>query len=234
MSTKSALAILDPAVISAPAEELRERFDQYGYVRFPGLLTGSGLPTVRAELERLEGVARRRDFAMECTGGSSRHMTAAGGRLIEARSEFIPRLYADDRIAELLRRASGLDVTRVPDPVERHVANYLHERGDTHGAHFDDYPFALVIFAEAPRSARDGGLLEYAPHARGLDDLGTARALRAHHRPGDAYLLRSDTTAHRVTPLRRAGLRRVVLNFAYTAPGIRTATTPSAELLYGE
>ncbi|NEC86384.1 hypothetical protein [Streptomyces sp. SID12501] len=88
------------------------------------------------------------------------------------------------------------------------------------------------MFTEAPGPPHDGGLLEYVPRAAGLDQLDTSLARRAHHAPGDAYLLRSDTTAHRATPLRRPGVRRVVLNFAYTTPGRRTATTPSAALLY--
>ncbi|BDH05795.1 hypothetical protein HEK131_30220 [Streptomyces seoulensis] len=54
----------------------------------------------------------------------------------------------------------------------------------------------------------------------------------AHHRAGDGYLLRSDTTAHRVTPLTRSGLRRVVLNFAYGTSAAPARTTTSARELY--
>jgi hypothetical protein len=35
-----------------------------------------------------------------------------------------------------------------------------------------------------------------------------------------------------VSPLRRPGLRRTVLNFAYTTPGRQQAVTHSASLLY--
>jgi hypothetical protein len=77
-----------------------------------------------------------------------------------------------------------------------------------------------------------GGLLEYVPHTVDLDTLQTGTAHRAHHRPGDGYLLRSDTTAHRVTPLRHPGLRRTVLNFAYTTSDRQRAVTPSSSQLY--
>ncbi|MFJ8129480.1 hypothetical protein ACIQ7E_13275 [Streptomyces hydrogenans] len=60
----------------------------------------------------------------------------------------------------------------------------------------------------------------------------SGRARTAHHRAGDAHLLRSDTTAHRVTPLARPGPRRTVLNFAYTTPAARPHRTPSATELY--
>ncbi|WP_436841415.1 HalD/BesD family halogenase [Streptomyces hydrogenans] len=58
------------------------------------------------------------------------------------------------------------------------------------------------------------------------------RARTAHHHAGDAYLLRSDTTAHRVTPLARPGLRRTVLNFASTTPAARPHRTSSATELH--
>ncbi|MFE1382435.1 hypothetical protein ACFW6S_26190 [Streptomyces sp. NPDC058740] len=62
--------------------------------------------------------------------------------------------------------------------------------------------------------------------------MSTGPARTAHHRAGDAYLLRSDTTAHRVTPLARAGVRRTVLNFAYTTADAAPRPTPSARRLY--
>ena len=122
-------------------------------------------------------------------------------------------------------------VVAVHEPIERHVLNVLHRPGDTHGAHTDDYPLALVLFLEAPPHPADGGLLEFHPGSD-LDELDTPGARLVHHRPGDGYLLRSDRTAHRVTPLGRPGLRRTVLNFAYTTPGRQGTTAPSASLLY--
>ncbi|MFJ6406869.1 hypothetical protein ACIQK9_15300 [Streptomyces hydrogenans] len=65
-----------------------------------------------------------------------------------------------------------------------------------------------------------------------LRALDSGRARAAHHRAGDAYLLRSDTTAHRVTPLALPGLRRTVLNFTSTTPAARPHRTPSAAELY--
>ena len=161
-------------------------------------------------------------------------MTTLGGHVIATESELIPQLATDTALLALLRNISRMEISLAPDPVERFVLNVLHQESDTHGAHVDDYPLALVLFTEAPASLDDGGLLEYVPHASGLDQLDTSVARRAHHAPGDAYLLRADTTAHRVTPRRRPGLRRTVLNIAYATPcQENTATAPSAALLYG-
>ncbi|MFK0236639.1 HalD/BesD family halogenase [Streptomyces vinaceus] len=211
----------------APAQ-----LERTGYVPLTGLLTAEGLALLRQEAARLEDIARRRDFSMACMDDSPRHMTTLGGQVIAAESELLPRLYADEALIELLGRLTGRPVASVPDPVERHVLNILHQEGDTHGGHTDDYPYALVLFLEAPSSPADGGLLEYTPGTSRLDTLGTAAAVTSHHHAGDAYLLRSDTTAHRVTPLTRPGVRRTVLNFAYTLPGHPAHATDSANQLY--
>ncbi|MEY2243759.1 hypothetical protein AB8A21_12605 [Streptomyces sp. BF23-18] len=216
-------------------ESLRGRFSADGYVALPGLISPSGLAELGGEARRLEADAVRRDFRMPDMADSPRHMTTLGGHQIARASPMITRLYADRDLLRLLSSLLGQAVVPVHDPVERHVLNVLHRPGDTHGTHTDDYPLALVLFLEAPPHQADGGLLEFHP-GRGaldaLDALDAPGARRVHHRPADGYLLRSDVTAHRVTPLERPGLRRTVLNFAYTTPGRQGATTSSAALLY--
>lgn len=221
-------------MLSLPAytETLGTRLTSEGYLPLPGLLPPDALTDLRRELQRLEMIATRRDFSMECMGGSPRHMTTLGGQVIAEKSSMIAELYRDTEVLRLLGRIAGTEVTPVPEPVERYVVNILHHEGDTHGAHTDDYPLALVLFTEAPSLPQHGGLLEYVPHVAELHTLDSTRARQAHHQPGDGYLLRSDTTAHRVTPLSQSGIRRVILNLAYTTPDRQSTTTPSASLLY--
>ncbi|MFI8872663.1 HalD/BesD family halogenase [Streptomyces sp. NPDC055243] len=173
-------------------------------------------------------LAVRRDFAMAATADSPRHMTTLGGHTIDRESTLIPRLYRDRELLAWLGDVSSLAAVEVADPLERHVLNILHRPGDTHGAHTDDYPLALVLFIEAPADPADGGLLHYTPRTGALD----ATAERAHHRSGDGYLLRADTTAHHVTALRRPGIGRTVLNFAYTTPDRQRARTSTTSALY--
>ncbi|WP_327430423.1 HalD/BesD family halogenase [Streptomyces sp. NBC_01236] len=221
-----------PPVPQDQADATRHRFHSDGYLPLPGLLTADGLDALREEARRLEGIARRRDFTMACMDGSPRHMTTLGGQVIARESRLIPDLYADPVLLDLLGSLTGERPVPVPDPLERHVLNILHRKGDTHGAHTDDYPYALVLFLEAPETPADGGLLAHSPRAASLSDLDAGQARAVHHRPGDAYLLRSDTTAHRVTPLTRSGVRRTVLNFAYTTGSVTPRATPSARELY--
>lgn len=213
-------------------ESLSRLFARDGYLALPGLISPAGLTELGAEARRLEAEAVRRDFRMGCMADSPRHMTTLGGHRIADASPLITRLYADRELTGLLSCLLGEAVVAVHDPVERHVLNILHRPGDTHGAHTDDYPLALVLFLEAPSNPADGGLVEFHPGRGDLDALDAPGTRRVHHRPGDGYLLRSDRTAHRVTPLSRPGLRRTVLNFAYTTPDRQASTAPSASLLY--
>ncbi|MCX5402308.1 hypothetical protein [Streptomyces sp. NBC_00102] len=167
-------------------------------------------------------------------GGSPRHMTTIGGPALATGSPLISELYRQPSLIGLLRTVTGEPVVPVREVTERHVVNILHHPGDTHGEHIDDYPFALVLFLEAPADPRDGGLLEYSPRTTALPLPDAAPLHRRHHHAGDAYLLRSDTTAHRVSPLTRPGVRRTVLNFAYTTPDRQAARTRSAQLLYDD
>ncbi|MEV1025058.1 hypothetical protein [Streptomyces sp. NPDC050264] len=220
--------------LPAPArrEPLRRRFCADSYLALPGLISPSGLAELAGEARRLEADAVRRDFDMPSMADSPRHMTTLGGHRIARTSPLITRLYQDPDLIRLLSSLLGETAVTVHDPVERHVLNILHRPGDTHGGHTDDYPLALVLFLEAPPHPADGGLLEFHPGRGDLAALDAPGTRHVHHRPGDGYLLRSDLTAHRVTPLARPGPRRTVLNFAYTTPGRQGAITDSASLLY--
>lgn len=210
--------------------QLRKLFTVEGYAPLPGFLTASGLDALRREVAHLESVATRRDFNMACMNDTPRHMTTVGGHVIADESPLICDLYLDPAIMQFLRDVTGLELVPAPDLVERHVANFLHLPGDIHGAHFDDYPVALLLLVETPGSPEDGGLLEFLANAGDLAEIDGPDTRRAFHVSGDAYVLRTDTTAHRVTALSRP-CRRVVLNFAYATPDSATVT-PSASLLY--
>ncbi|WP_031013846.1 hypothetical protein [Streptomyces sp. NRRL F-5727] len=137
------------------------RFAREGYLPLPGLLTDDGLAALGREAVGLEAVAQRRDFAMACMDDSPRRMTTLRGRVISETSEPIPALCRDRNLIGPVRRAAGEPVIEVEDPVERHVLNIPHRAGDTHGAHTDDHPYALVLFLEAPDDPAYGGLVHF-------------------------------------------------------------------------
>lgn len=212
------------------ADELRHAFATDGYVALPGFLTARGLAVLRREARALQVHARRRDFLMASMNNSARHMTTIGGHMILQHSKVIPDVYATQDLRAVLSDVSGIDLLDVPDEVERFVINYLHEPGDVHGAHFDDHPIAFVMFLESP--PRDGGgFLEMVPNAAALDEIEGHAIRRYVHSAGDCYVLRADTSAHRVTPLVHRH-RRVVLNMAFASAESASVVSDSASLLY--
>jgi len=200
-------------------------FERCGYVPLHRLLPADAVIRLRNEVDHIEPAARRRDFQMECMGGTPRHMTTVSGLAIAENSPAIVGLYHDVELVESISRLIERDLEPADDPVERHVLNMLHQGGDTHGFHTDDYPVALVMFIESPDCNLGCGRLEFC--VTGNTDHAQTRS----HQAGDAYVLRADRMNHRVQPI-HDGCRRTVLNFAYGVKGHTVARTPSASMLY--
>ena len=217
------------SLIDADGEVSRFQFGHAGYLPLPGLVPAAALAALRAEVDALLTRAKRRDFQMECMGGTPRHMTTLGGIEIARMAPAIVSLYHDRYLLSMLGEHTGLTLQYADDPVERHVLNVLHRSGDTHGLHTDDYPLALVIFVESPTCATGCGELEF--HAPSCPGRNEGESVVKTHRAGDAYLLRADQHPHRVRPI-HDGCTRTVLNFAYGATSIPVNPTPSASLLY--
>ncbi len=212
------LDAIDPA-------ETQPLFAHAGYLPLRGLLNAGSLADLRAEVDHLLTEARRRDFDMECMGGSPRHMTTLGGIEISRMAPRITELYRSPDLIDRLGRLIGLELVLADDPVERHVLNRLHRGGDTHGLHTDDYPLALVMFLESPTCEEGCGHLEF------FDACKAGHSSVLSHDAGDAYLLRADRMPHRVRPI-HDGCVRTVLNFAYGVAGEPIMKTPSASILY--
>lgn len=211
------------------AAPFREHYQRHDYVKFPGLLKGPGFALLQAEVARLRDFAFRRDFQMECMGNSPRQMSTLGGDGVTELSTIVPLLYAHPPLLDFLTFICGSRVLTLED-IDRYVVNDLHTPGDTFGAHFDDYPISLVFMVDGPPES-SGGVPELVPHGA-LSDLGGPKTVRVPLEPGDAYMLKSDTTAHRVAPL-KVPSRRTALNLAYTTEGFVIASpTDSASLLY--
>jgi hypothetical protein len=222
--------LFDRRLGSIETAELRRAFAAEGYVALRNFLSPSGLAILRREAVDLRRYARRRDFLMASMNNSARHMTTIGGHMILRHSQVIPRTYATPELRNALREIVDIELFDVPDEVERFVINYLHEPGDVHGAHFDDHPVAFVMSLEAP--PRDGGgLLEMVPNAASLDEIEGQQTRRHSHSAGDCYLLRADTSAHRVSPLVRRH-RRIVLNMAFASATSAAIVSDTVSSLY--
>lgn len=175
---------------------------------------------VAAEAIRLvEQSGIRRDLVVAETGGTPRRMRNVTRAQVAENGLVIPRLYRSAAVVSALEQVVGERLFRCPHLPEQFVITCLEGVGDTHGWHWDDYCFALVWIAECPPTA-DGGVVEcvsdtiWDKQRPGVEALLKERGVhRLEVGPGDVYLMRTDTTLHRVSPLRQG--RRTIVNMAF-------------------
>jgi len=218
---------------------LCERFGRDGFADVTGLIAPEVRARIGAEVTAaLDAHSVRRDVRIAVTGGSPRRYRLVGRDTLASACPHAAELYRSPDVLSLVGAIAGQPVVPVPYVAEELIATRLERAGDTHGWHWDDYAFALVWVLCAP-AARDGGTLEYitgvpwcksAPNVEAI--LAEREPVRAHIASGTLYLLRTDTTLHRVTPLDRDG-RRDALCFSYaaTADIHRTITHESLETI---
>jgi hypothetical protein len=203
-------------------EETRRQFLERGVVRVPLLAPKAVKELLAIEVEELvTSHGRRRDLVFPATGNTKRHMRNVRRDQIRAFGSIIPALYSVPALREVLATIAGEEVLECPYEPEQFVITALDQHGDTHGWHWDDYSYALVWVIDCPPVAY-GGFVQCVPHTEW--DKNDPRL----HRwfitrpiysieliPGDLYLMRTDTTLHRVYPL--TGGRRVIVNMAYAS-----------------
>jgi len=205
------------------ADEIRRRkleFDRDGYTRFGAgeLISGDlmGMMTREAD-DLLEHFAIRRDLHLESTGNSPRYMSNVPQRFIEENGLLIPLIYNSASMREYVGKIAGDTITSCFKD-EEYVINRLERPGDTHGWHWGDYPYTIIWITKAP-PLEQGGLLQCVPHTVWNKQdprinwwLLNNPIKNYFHYAGDAYLLRSDTTLHRVTPVIGENCTRIILN----------------------
>jgi hypothetical protein len=217
----------DPMIcqLVCSGEWLARKADEFAansLVRITELFTSAFFDDLEREAEQL--VARhgvRRDFRMRPTGGTPRRMTNVAQSVIEANSALVTRIYDHPLLRSALRSIAQAPVFDCPYRPERYVVTKLHQAGDTHGWHWDDYSLAVVWVLRAP-PLEAGGILQCVPGTR-WDKKGPKVLAQFvghpvcsyHFAPHEAYLMNARTTLHRVYPLVREGAERLILNCAF-------------------
>jgi hypothetical protein len=205
-------------------DEARRQFLKRGVVQVPFLAPEAVKELLAIEVEDLvTSHGRRRDLVFPATGNTKRHMRNVRRDQIKAFGSIIPAVYSVPALREVLATIAGEEVLECPYEPEQFVITALDQHGDTHGWHWDDYSFALVWVVDCPPVAY-GGFVQCVPHTEW--DKNDPRL----HRwfvtrpiysialvPGDLYLMRTDTTLHRVYPI--TGGRRLIVNMGYASRG---------------
>lgn len=158
------------------------------------------------------------------SGGTPRRFTALARDVIARGSSIIPAVFESSALRAALEEIVDEKVLPVPYEPEQYIATRLHEAGDVHGWHWDDYTWALVWIFKTP-DEDNGGSLEYVkdvpwdPKDRRVEEFVAAGPVRRRHpAAGSAYLLKAGTALHRVSPLSYAAERMMVcFSFASVA-----------------
>lgn len=196
----------------------QHRFERNGYLKINDLID----PAVNALIAEdvrllLANHSKRRDFIIESTGNTPRHLSNVPQESIEQNGKFIPLAYESKYLSSLIANIVKEDVIPTPWKWDNYIINCQHKSGDTHGWHWGDYPYTIIWVVEAP-TIECGGLLECVPHTRWnkknprVEELLVENKIDSYvHSSGDIYLLKADTTLHRVKPLTH-DVNRIILN----------------------
>lgn len=203
--------------LAAFEQDEHERLGPSGYLKL-----GSYVPMeLKGELRReakglAERCAKRRDVRIRETGGSPRLLSNVVKEDIDEHGLLIPVVYRSSALTQLLQLATGDEIRPCRFEPEQYLVITHDQKGDTHGWHWGDYSYVVVWVLEAP-PARQGGSLQCIPGVpwdKENPDIERHLAEREvttyDHRSGDVYLLKSDTTLHRTTPLKTDTSRTIV------------------------
>ena len=209
---------------------LHERFAQDLAIHLPHFLSERGLELVLADVEKLKAHSKRKDFQMEESGGSWRHLRTVRSETIRRYSILLPDLFDNEQLLEFVSGVAGEKLVRYADP-ENLVLLTLERKGDMHGSHCDDFTHVLNIGLEMP-PLRSGGILEYVPRSKDASQLGGSDSRQMILRPGDAYVMSADAMVHHVTKLTRGDCRRTIASFSYATPDKADAPSYSSKTLF--
>ncbi|MFF4230637.1 hypothetical protein [Streptomyces sp. NPDC001820] len=186
----------------------------------------------------VHGVDRK--FTFQITDNTPRQMTTVGQPVIKEHGPLIDALYFSPAVKNLLSSAVGEEVHTCPYAGEHYVISRLGKSGDTHGWHWDDYTYGFILILEAP-PYQDGGFVQAVPHTswdKENPDVHAALLKSKVHsyafEAGDAYLVKTDTTMHRVYPIRGES-RRTIVNMTWASGSDleRAITHETNDLLFG-
>jgi hypothetical protein len=224
---------------------LAQTFKEHHVAIIDDLLPADLFERMRQDAQRLlRTEARRRELTIRESGNTPRAYTSVGRDAIAADAGVIPAIFQNDAVRDFLSEIAGERLERVPYQPEEYIVNSQSLPGDTHGWHWDDYSYAFIWVLEAPDPLL-GGRVEFVPRVEWekgdtetyLRNVLSKRQTRtAYIQAGQCYLMKTDTTLHRVTPLTGETTRSVaIFTFASPADMLSTKIThTSMEEIYPE
>lgn len=211
-------------VSDSQVQEANRIFNAKSVLDITRYINADVVKDVRKEVDRLkESHSLRRELNIKTTGNTPRRMNNVDYDMISTKSPLLMDIYADSKLKQLLAQIAGEEVHICPYEFERMVITSLQKKGDSHGWHWDDYSFAMIWVLRAPDKEK-GGVVQCVPNTRwNRDDPAiisqfVAQAIDTYYFPeGSVYLMRANTTLHRVYPLTDPTVERTILNNTYAS-----------------
>ncbi len=163
--------------------------------------------------------SQRKDFISARTN-TPRNLFIVGEKDITEASHIIKEFYHSPDVVHLLSEITNQKLHCLPCQGQRYVMNGLMENNDTYGWHWDDYSYALIYVAIAPPLGAGGEVecIANTPWIRSepnIQHLVNTRPIQLHYfEAGNFYLIKSNTTLHRLTNINRP-YKRLSITFAY-------------------
>ncbi|WP_067703822.1 HalD/BesD family halogenase [Nocardia jejuensis] len=213
------LSRIDPAALT----HARDRLAESGIARLGFLLPHRVKRMLAAEALTLVDHHRQWDESRENAEGgepAARQRIDIGSQEVRGGAQAIPLLYDCEPLRHMLSVVA--DESVLPHPVaRRYGVSRRHHSDDPGRWHWDDYAFAFILVVECP-PLQDGGFVQTVAHTRRDWDHSdiyrtlTRNPIRSWElNPGDLYLIRADTTLHRVHPFAHG--RRTILSMAFAS-----------------
>ncbi|GIE90967.1 HalD/BesD family halogenase [Actinoplanes regularis] len=210
---------------SVTAEEIaaaRRDFSYLGHAKVSFAAPESVKKLLAEEVNGLiEKAGTRRDLSFAETDYTPRRMRNVTRKEIFELGTVINEVYTAEPLMRVLSEVAGEPVHVCPYEAEQYVITCLERDGDTHGWHWDDFAFALVWVIECP-PVEEGGFVQCVPGTtwdKKNPAINRALVTRPIYSmelfPGDLYLMRTNTTLHRVYPVRSG--RRKIVNMGYAS-----------------
>ncbi|MEU2654918.1 hypothetical protein ABZ615_06305 [Streptomyces sp. NPDC007325] len=180
------------------------------------------------------------DLVFKITDNTPRSMTTVGQPVIKDEGPLIDAFYFAPELIAFVGDVVGEQVHSCPYAGEHYVISRLGKSGDTHGWHWDDFTYGIILVLEAPHYT-EGGFVQAVPNTswdkENPDVYGAliSSQVRSYAlEPGDAYVVKTNTTMHRVHPIRGEGRRTIVnMTLASTDDLTRPMTHETNDTLFG-
>jgi hypothetical protein len=212
-----------------------------GVVQLPDFLPSAAHQALDQQVDALlDSCGKRIDVRVRSTGNTPRKYISVGRNDVFEHASLIKQLYFDSAFIRFFSRLMRHELIAAPYEPEQVVVNRMDQEGDTHGWHWDDYSYSVVLVLTAPLRM-NGAQLECVDGtvwdkdaARVEHYLRTMPVRSVDLTAGSAYVLQGKRVMHRVSPMLRADVRKIIC-FTYATEAEQTLSIDHGSMqdIYG-